>query len=76
MIKYYESLLLYEKSILVILEAVYSSRFIKVLRPYLDVTRVLTPGSCSTPARQEFLERSMLYIFTQQCCFYKHCSLI
>ena len=39
MIKYYESLLLYEKSILVILEAVYSSRFIKVLRPYLDVTR-------------------------------------
>ena len=41
MIKYYESLLLYEKSILVILEAVYSSRFIKVLRPYLNVTRVL-----------------------------------
>ena len=40
MIKYYESLLLYEKSILVILEAVYSSRFIKVLRPYLNVTRV------------------------------------
>ena len=38
MIKYYESLLLYEKSILVILEAVYSSRFIKVLRSYLNVT--------------------------------------
>ena len=40
MIKYYESLLLYEKSILAILEAIYSSRFIKVLRPYLNVTRV------------------------------------
>ena len=47
MIKYYESLLLYEKSILVILEAVYSSRFIKVLRPYLDVTRVT--ASYGTP---------------------------
>ena len=39
MIKCYESLLLYEKSISVILEAIYSSRIIKVLRPYLNVTR-------------------------------------
>ena len=48
MIKYYESLLLYEKSILVILEAVYSSRFIKVLRPYLDVTRAPLWGGIET----------------------------
>ena len=49
MIKYYESLLLYEKSILVILEAVYSSRFIKVLRPYLNVTRVV--GQTPSPVQ-------------------------
>ena len=63
MIKYYESLLLYEKSILVILEAVYSSRFIKVLRPYLDVTRVPLKMAFKLNFTQRY------FIYTLHCTF-------